>query len=74
MRTKQLALVVAILTGLAIVGPLRRGWTSLAPHGFTVTLYWALISVAAYRGLHQLIVDPFRWDKTEHGVSRRARW
>ncbi|MBL6854433.1 MAG: glycosyltransferase [Alphaproteobacteria bacterium] len=60
----------AILTGLAVSGPLRRGLGSLAPYAFTVTLYWLLISVAAYRALQQLIVNPFHWDKTEHGLSR----
>jgi hypothetical protein len=29
-----------------------------------------LISVAAYKGLWQLIHDPFFWEKTEHGISR----
>ncbi|MEJ0041482.1 MAG: hypothetical protein WDM81_04455 [Rhizomicrobium sp.] len=63
----------AILTGLAVVGPLRRGWGALAPYGFTVTLYWALISFAAIRGLHQFVFNTFHWDKTEHGVSRTFR-
>ncbi|MBV9418907.1 MAG: glycosyltransferase [Alphaproteobacteria bacterium] len=60
----------AILTGLAVIGPMKRGWSNLTPYGFTVTLYWGLISLAAYRGLHQLVVNPHFWDKTEHGVAR----
>jgi hypothetical protein len=34
--------------------------------------YWVLMSIAAYRGLWQLIHDPFYWEKTQHGVSRHA--
>jgi cellulose synthase/poly-beta-1,6-N-acetylglucosamine synthase-like glycosyltransferase len=61
----------AILTGLAVIGPMRRGWGTLAPYGFTVSLYWALISAAAFRALHQLVFNPHHWDKTEHGITRR---
>jgi hypothetical protein len=32
-------------------------------------VYWLLISVAAYRGLWHLIVKPFHWEKTTHGLS-----
>lgn len=35
--------------------------------------YWPLQSVAAVLALRQLIVAPFRWEKTEHGVSRLPR-
>ena len=31
-------------------------------------LYWALMSVAAWKGLIQLIPKPFYWEKTEHGL------
>ena len=59
-----------VLTGLAISAPRKRGWNELAPYGFTVAFYWALISIAAWRGLWQLITRPFHWEKTEHGLSR----
>ena len=62
----------ALLTVLAMAGPLRRGWRDLAPYGLTATLYWALISLAALRGLGQLITNPFYWEKTAHGLSRQA--
>ena len=60
----------AMLTWLAIIAPQRRGWNSLAPYGLTVTLYWGLISLAAWRALWQLITRPFHWEKTAHGLSR----
>ena len=35
-------------------------------------IYWLLISLAGYRALLQLATDPFKWEKTEHGLSRRS--
>ena len=64
----------AILTSLAMAAPLKRGWNRLAPYGLTVMLYWALISVAAWRALVQLATNPFHWEKTAHGISRLPRW
>ena len=63
----------ALTTWLALIAPKRRGWKGFAPYGLTVTLYWALISLAAYRGLWQLATKPFHWDKTVHGQSRLGR-
>ena len=31
-----------------------------------VPIYWVAISIAAWRALHQLIYDPYRWEKTPH--------
>ncbi|MEI9886779.1 MAG: glycosyltransferase [Rhizomicrobium sp.] len=61
------------LTLLATIGPLQRGRRDLVPYGLTVTLYWALISLAALRGLWQLVTNPFHWEKTAHGLSRLRR-
>lgn len=47
----------------------RRGIYFLAPYALLNPLYWTLHSVAAYKGLYQLIVKPFYWEKTEHGIS-----
>jgi len=35
--------------------------------------YWALQSVAAYKGLWQLITNPFYWEKTAHGISKYTK-
>ncbi|MCJ7762385.1 glycosyltransferase, partial [Candidatus Bathyarchaeota archaeon] len=40
------------------------------PLALTMPLYWMLISVAAWRGLWQLMTRPFYWEKTLHGVSK----
>lgn len=34
----------------------------------TLHLYYPLASLAAYRGIYELVVKPFHWDKTAHGV------
>jgi cellulose synthase/poly-beta-1,6-N-acetylglucosamine synthase-like glycosyltransferase len=35
-----------------------------------IPIYWVLISVAALRAFIQLLVSPFMWDKTVHGLDR----
>jgi cellulose synthase/poly-beta-1,6-N-acetylglucosamine synthase-like glycosyltransferase len=41
-----------------------------APLALAMPAYWVLISIAAWRGLLQLITKPFYWEKTLHGVSK----
>jgi glycosyltransferase XagB len=56
--------VVIGLMGLARRGRLRRGWVlALTP------FYWGCLSIAAWRALGQLWWDPYRWEKTEHGLT-----
>jgi len=57
---------------LSMLAPIRRGWLDLIPYSLTVFGYWVLISIAAYRGLWQLLRNPFYWEKTQHGLSRHA--
>lgn len=54
---------------LTMLSPLRRKWIDLVPYSLTVVAYWALMSVAAYKALWQLIYKPFYWEKTQHGLS-----
>lgn len=62
----------ALFTYLAMLGPYRRGWLELSPYGFLAPIYWWLVSVAAYRGLFQLISRPWHWEKTDHGRTRET--
>jgi cellulose synthase/poly-beta-1,6-N-acetylglucosamine synthase-like glycosyltransferase len=32
--------------------------------------YWLMHSAAAFKGLYQLVVKPFYWEKTDHGLSK----
>ena len=53
------------LMGLARRGRLRSGWVlALTP------FYWGCLSIAAGRALWQLWRDPYRWEKTEHGLTQ----
>ncbi|MHB8269848.1 glycosyltransferase family 2 protein [Bradyrhizobium sp.] len=53
------------LIGLTRRGRLRSGWVlALTP------VYWACLSIAAWRALWQLWRDPYRWEKTEHGITQ----
>ena len=42
----------------------------LIPYALVMPLYWALLSIASWRGLIQLIINPFYWDKTKHGLTK----
>lgn len=50
----------------------KRQYQHLAPYALTVPFYWALQSIAAYKGLVQLITKPFYWEKTQHGLSKHT--
>jgi cellulose synthase/poly-beta-1,6-N-acetylglucosamine synthase-like glycosyltransferase len=63
-----LSTVVVGLLGLAR----RRQWRHAAVLALT-PLYWLCLSLAAWRALAQFVWCPFHWEKTEHGVARRAR-
>lgn len=57
---------------LHMLAPIRRGWLNLIPYSLTALGYWVMISIAAYKGLWQLLRNPFYWEKTQHGVSRHV--
>lgn len=63
-----LSTVLIGLMGLARRGRLGSGWVlALTP------IYWALLSLAAWRALWQLWREPYRWEKTEHGLTQAER-
>ncbi len=57
---------------LGVVSLRMRGIAGLLPQLLLIPVYWLMISLAAYRALHQLITNPFYWEKTQHGLSRTA--
>ncbi|ABD08803.1 Glycosyl transferase, family 2 [Rhodopseudomonas palustris HaA2] len=57
---------------LNMLAPIRRGWLNLIPYSLTAFGYWVMISIASYRGLWQLLRNPFYWEKTDHGVSKHV--
>lgn len=58
---------------LDLIGLQRR---KLLRHGWVLALtpfYWLLLSLAAWRALVQIVHDPQRWEKTEHGLAKTSR-
>lgn len=58
---------VFVLLGLASCH--RRKLWDLLPHALCMPAYWVLISIGAYKGLWQLLTDPFYWERTLHGLT-----
>jgi hypothetical protein len=48
----------------------KRRYYELIMYSMLNPLYWLMHSVAAYKGLWQLIYKPFYWEKTNHGLSK----
>jgi cellulose synthase/poly-beta-1,6-N-acetylglucosamine synthase-like glycosyltransferase len=51
----------------------RRGWVRLLPLIPLMPVYYCLVSLAAWRGLLEFILEPQRWNKTEHGLAKTSR-
>ncbi len=66
----NLALGYLVSIFVSMVSVWRRGRRGLAMFALLLPVYWLLISLAAYRAVYQLVRDPFRWEKTEHGTGR----
>ena len=63
--TTYAALVIAVRQ--------RSRWQVSGLYLLTLPAYWLLISVAGWRALFQLVTNPFKWEKTAHGLSNPSR-
>ncbi|MBR9762292.1 MAG: glycosyltransferase [Rhodobacteraceae bacterium] len=54
---------------LGLIATRRRRHRHLWPWVPTLHLYYPLGCLAAYKALYELVVKPFYWDKTQHGLS-----
>jgi glycosyltransferase XagB len=73
-----LALMVYLTGFIAMVVPAmvalrRRALRHLLPFVALMPLYGVLVSMAAWMALWELLRQPYRWNKTEHGVRRSTR-
>jgi cellulose synthase/poly-beta-1,6-N-acetylglucosamine synthase-like glycosyltransferase len=64
------AAIDAIVSIYAISGQNRF---RLVPWILTLGLYFPLATIAAYKGLFELIFRPFFWDKTKHGQTDEGK-
>ncbi|MDB5128138.1 glycosyltransferase family 2 protein, partial [Mucilaginibacter sp.] len=53
-----------------MIAVFKRRYYELILFAIANPIYWLMHSVAAYKGLYQLIVKPFYWEKTNHGLSK----
>ncbi len=59
-------------TYINVAGAMRRGYYDLVKYALLSPLYWALMSIGAYKGLAQLVYRPYYWEKTVHGLDLPA--
>ncbi|MGH6848741.1 MAG: glycosyltransferase family 2 protein [Methylocella sp.] len=57
---------------LALLGMKRRKLQGLWPFLPLLPLYYLLTSVAAWLALYDLILRPYHWHKTEHGLAKTS--
>ena len=55
-------------TYLNVAGCLRREYYNMVKYALLTPIYWALMSVAAWKGFLQLFYAPSYWEKTNHGL------
>jgi cellulose synthase/poly-beta-1,6-N-acetylglucosamine synthase-like glycosyltransferase len=65
-------IVAGYLTTVAIglIGLAKRNLLGEAWILILTPVYWVCLSIAAWRALYQLLAEPYRWEKTEHGLAR----
>jgi cellulose synthase/poly-beta-1,6-N-acetylglucosamine synthase-like glycosyltransferase len=56
-------------TYVNVAGSMRRGYYDLVKYALLSPLYWALMSIGAWKGFLQLFYRPFYWEKTVHGLD-----
>ncbi|MEM1300431.1 MAG: glycosyltransferase family 2 protein, partial [Pseudomonadota bacterium] len=66
----SLAVGQAIMLATAALAMHRRRALDLLLWVVTLPLYWSLGALAAWKAIAELLVAPYYWDKTRHGVSR----
>lgn len=61
-----------VMVYLTMMGPFKRGTFHLILWALLNPIYWILHSIAAYKGLWQLLTRPHYWEKTEHGLTQHG--
>jgi cellulose synthase/poly-beta-1,6-N-acetylglucosamine synthase-like glycosyltransferase len=58
-----------VFTYINVAGVMRRGHHDLVKYALLSPLYWALMSIGAWKGFLQLFYRPYYWEKTVHGLD-----
>jgi cellulose synthase/poly-beta-1,6-N-acetylglucosamine synthase-like glycosyltransferase len=62
-----------VIVYLSLLAGFKRRTYGLVPFALFSPVYWLLHSVAAYKAAWQLLVNPFYWEKTTHGLSAHVQ-
>ncbi|MEH6647593.1 glycosyltransferase family 2 protein [Sulfitobacter sp.] len=54
---------------ISLVAVSRKEHRHLMPYVLTLPFYYPMAAISAYKAIKELVVEPFYWDKTEHGIS-----
>jgi hypothetical protein len=72
----HVATIVAGYLSTVVIGVMGLTRRRLLKHAWVLMLtplYWLCLSLAAWRALYQFLADPYRWEKTEHGLARHRQ-
>jgi len=58
---------------MGAVGCYRRRYGDLVAYTLLAPVYWLLMSYSAWRAFFQFFADPFKWEKTSHGLSKKSK-
>ncbi|MPM23518.1 hypothetical protein SDC9_69992 [bioreactor metagenome] len=61
-----------VFTYVNVAGAMRRGYYGMVSTALLSPIYWAMSSIASWKGFVQLIVKPHFWEKTRHGLYQRS--
>ena len=56
---------------LNLLGCYRRRYDSLMWANLLTPIYWAMMSISGWRAFLQFFSNPFHWEKTQHGLSKK---
>lgn len=62
-----------IMIYVNMIAVFRRRTYNLILYAISNPVYWLMHSIAAYKGLFQLISKPFYWEKTNHGLTKNHK-
>jgi len=57
---------------LGMIGCYRRRYWDLVGYALLAPFYWILMSYSGWRAFFQFFSDPFKWEKTRHGLCGKA--
>jgi cellulose synthase/poly-beta-1,6-N-acetylglucosamine synthase-like glycosyltransferase len=60
----------AVYIGLHVNACIKEKAYREIPYVLIFPLYWVLISIGAWKGLLQILTNPFYWEKTIHGIAK----